>query len=79
MLIIFLTIRARAKLPMFGDDFNHTLGNLLICLDVGCVGNAREDVRIEGEALMCHDIGASKIMNMRASMCLERGKAQGKA
>ena len=25
---------------------------------------------------MCHDIRALKIMNMKANMCLERGKAQ---
>ena len=61
---------------MFGEDFNHTLGNLLTCLDEGCVGNAWEDVRIEGETSMCHDIEALKIMNMKASMCLEHGKAQ---
>ena len=39
---------------MFGNDFNHTLGNSLACRDEGIVGNARKDVWVKGGSLMCH-------------------------
>ena len=64
----------------------HATGNLLACFDGGSVGNEREDVRAQGESLMCHGDGATrskievhegclKQVKIVHKMCLERGMA----